>query len=103
MKTPIENFLEKYDIIADSFAFLSGSAWNLGFISQDRRNLPNLAMENVFVYGIRHSDVDDSVPVSLEKSVLVNRYGWFITLENLDWFFKERDFLPIEDWDYTED
>lgn len=104
MEAQIKKFGEKYDLILDGFRIQQYCGeWHRGYVSQDCRNLPKLDHEGVFIYGIRHSDADDCRPISLEKSVLVNRYGWFITTENLDWLFKEKDMLEISDWDYTED
>jgi hypothetical protein len=35
------------------------------------------------VYGLRHADDDMSEPYTIEKSVLINRFGWFITKEEI--------------------
>lgn len=52
-------------------------------------------MGREYVYGIRHSDEDDSVPATVEKNVGVNRFGTIFCespIHNLD------DYIEIEDW-----
>lgn len=40
--------------------------------------------EGQYCYGIRHSDSDWGEPITVEKMVLVNRYGFIISQRPLD-------------------
>lgn len=40
--------------------------------------------EGQYYYGIRHSDEDWNEPISVEKTVLVNRYGFIVSQSPLD-------------------
>lgn len=54
-------------------------------------------MGREYVYGIRYSDNDDSIPATVEKSVGVNRFGTIFCespIHNLD------DCIEIEDWGF---
>lgn len=57
--------------------------------------------DNYHRYAIRHSDADDSVPVTLENSVWVNHFGDFLTRENLDGMVEADKYgLKIEAWEF---
>ena len=40
--------------------------------------------EGLHLYGIRHSDDDWGKPITIEKFVLVNRYGYIVSKQPLD-------------------
>lgn len=52
----------------------------------------------MFKYGIRHTDNDDTVPSTLEKKVVVNHYGDFITNQEIE--IPESGYIDIIDWEY---
>lgn len=40
--------------------------------------------EGLHIYGIRHSDDDWGKPITIEKFVMVNRYGYIVSQRPLD-------------------
>ena len=40
--------------------------------------------DGLYLYGIRHSDSDMGKPITIEKFVLVNRYGYIVSKQPLD-------------------
>ena len=40
--------------------------------------------DGLYLYGIRHSDSDMGKPITIEKLVLVNRYGYIVSKQPLD-------------------
>ena len=86
------------------------------FTSNSRKNLLDLLDKKmkegkIKVYGLRHSDTDWSKPVSVEKFVFVNRFGWFVTtdLENSPLYNKRLKkivdgiYINRKSWEYTGD
>lgn len=57
----------------------------------DRDTVPS----GLFAYDIRHTDSDDGIAGTIEKSVFVNQMGTVITSEPLD--FGERGYIPLDD------
>ena len=57
--------------------------------------------DGYFTYAIRHSDDDDSVPVTVEVGVGVNRYGYFITDTEFSLYTHGNDgSLRIDDYSF---
>lgn len=54
-------------------------------------------MGREYVYGIRHSDEDDSVPATVEKNVRVNRFGTIFCESPI---YNLNDYIGIEDWEF---
>lgn len=50
-------------------------------------------------YELRHSDDDDTIPVTIENKVNVNFFGTFITEENV---LGKKKHLNIDDSDFSE-
>lgn len=62
----------------------------------------NLAKENGFyVYDLRTSDMDDSMPYSIEKDVFVNYYGTIITPIKIEELENQKD-IVVEDYGLVE-
>lgn len=64
----------------------------IGVFSQYRVD-PKTVPEGFNIYDLRHGD-DDSIPCTVEKSVLVNHYGTFMTVKPL------AVPMDISDWSY---
>jgi hypothetical protein len=65
-----------------------------GSFSQFRINKESIP-ENMHVYELRHGD-DDSIPCSIENSVVVNLYGTFISTTPI----QINDFITINEWGF---
>lgn len=60
-----------------------------------------LAPDGYKVYALRENDDLDGDPATIENTdVMVNFFGYFVTKTDLDWMFKEREFVEICTWDY---
>ena len=59
-------------------------------------NFINYAKEKYHVYGLRHPDDDISEPCSINKnSTLVNRFGWYVTEQEID--FSDNDEIDLKE------
>lgn len=60
--------------------------------------------EGTHMFHLRHSDIDDAIPCTLEKRVVVNFYGTFITSKEVP--LKDGGdndpHLRIADWSFAE-
>lgn len=43
----------------------------------------NPSNEGFFIYGLRHLDNDWSFPISISKTILVNRFAWFLSYSEI--------------------
>lgn len=95
------------NILADEMNIWVGSEGMTaasGFIVYNHmgiENLRDLVGEPFKVYAFREDDDLDGDPATIEnKEVVVNFFGYFVTEEDLDWLFKERDYVEMYTWDY---
>lgn len=95
------------DLIADEMDIWAGSEGTehaTGFLVQNHigiDNLRNIVGEPFKVYALREDDDLSGDPATIEnKEVTVNFFGYFVTEDDLDWMFKERDFVEMYSWSY---
>jgi hypothetical protein len=98
---------EANDLIADEMTIWAGSegtAEASGFIVYNHigiDKLRNIVGKPFKVYAFRESDELDGDPATIEnQEVYVNFFGYFVTETDLDWLFKEREYVEMYSWDY---
>lgn len=97
----IMQFFATNDVVADRFElWFNPDGHSEGFLTYGYA-VPHNLPEGWRAYDIRHSDDDDAIPCTLEKSVIVNYYGTFLTKDNLDDLL-EKGYADILDWNFID-
>ena len=72
--------------------------WYQGILYDGYRFDPNTVPEGYYLYHLRHGDGIFSVPITIEKNVLVNFLGSFLCKEKLP---IAEDYLEVQDYNYN--
>lgn len=75
----------------------------LGYSNDDVSKVPMLFHRaKIYFYDLRHGD-DDSIPLTLERLALVNRFGRIFTLEPLLKEYEDNRPIFEDDWGFQSD
>lgn len=65
------------------------------FKMKRKRELSPREKKNKFIYCVRHSEKDWSIPVTIENYAWCNYWGVILSEKPLNKFFIEGDFIPL--------
>lgn len=95
------------DLIADELNIWVGNEGEVqaaGYLVHNHigiDTLRDIVGEPFKVYAFREDDdLSGDIATIENHEVRVNFYGYFVTEDDLDWLFKERDFVEMYSWDY---
>lgn len=98
----IERLVERLEVLVLKVRLINGETEVIVGRFDEYGIIPNEYPERYHKYAIRHSDDDDSVPITLEKGkIWVNHFGDFLSRTELDRDIESHDgYLDILDWSF---